>query len=96
MGTIQCRKLPSLIIGYVYRHPKALIFSFDYIQEVFRVACLQGKSVFFLGDFNDDMLIKRNKMTKILGDNKLKQIIDKPTGTISHSATLLDLLITKT
>lgn len=91
---IQCRKLPSLIVGCVYRHPKALISSFDYIQEVFRVACLRGKSVFILGDFNDNMLIKGNKMTKILRENKLTQIIDKPTRTTSHSATLLDLIIT--
>ena len=91
---IQCRKLPSMIIGCVYRHPKALTTSFDYIQQVFKVACLRGKSVFILGDFNDDMLIKGNKMTKIIRDNKLTQIIDKPTRTTSHSATLLDLIIT--
>ena len=91
---VQCRKLPSMIIGCVYRHPKALTSSFDYMQEVFKVVCLRGKSVFIMGDFNDNMLVKGNRMSKIIRDNKLTQIIDKPTRITSHSATLLDLIIT--
>ena len=91
---VQCRKLPSMIIGCVYRHPKALTSSFDYMQEVFKVVCLRGKSVFIMGDFNDNMLVKGNRMSKIIRDNKLTQIIDQPTRITSHSATLLDLIIT--
>lgn len=34
--TVQCRKLPAVIIGCVYRHPKAPVVSFDYIQEIFK------------------------------------------------------------
>lgn len=40
---VQCRKLPAIIIGCVYRHPKALAASFDYIQDVFRTVCLRNK-----------------------------------------------------
>ncbi len=83
-----------IIIDCVYRHPKGLAPAFDYIQEVFKVVCLRGKNVFILGDFNDDMLIKWNTISKIIRDNKLTQIIDKPTRTTSHSATILDLIIT--
>ncbi len=93
-GQIQCRKLPTIIIGCVYRHPKGLPPSFGYIKEVFKVVCLRGKSVFILGYFNDDILIKGNTISKIIRDNKLTQIIDKPTRTISHSAIVLDLIIT--
>ncbi len=54
---------------------------------------MRGKSVFILGDFND-MLNKGNRMNKIIRDNKLSQIIDKPTRTTHHSATILDLIFT--
>lgn len=91
---IQSRKWPAIIIGCVYRHPKALVTSFDYIEEVFRIICLREKSVFILGDFNDDMMTQGNKISKLIKNNKLTQIIDKPTRTTSTSATLLDLIIT--
>ncbi len=29
---VQCRKLPSILIGCLYRHPEALAMSFDYIE----------------------------------------------------------------
>ena len=32
--TVQCRKLPSVIIGCMYRHPHAASLSFDYILYV--------------------------------------------------------------
>ena len=34
--SIQHKKLPSLIVGCVYRHPKALASSFDYLKATFR------------------------------------------------------------
>ncbi len=91
---IQCRKWPAVIIGCVYRHPKALATSFDYIEDVFRMISLRGKSVFILGDFNDDMMMKGNTISKIIKNNKLTQIINQPTRTTPTSATLLDLVIT--
>ena len=91
---MQCRKLPAIIIGCVHRHPKALAASFEYIQEVFRMVCLRNKSVFILGDFNDDVLIMGNKISKIIKNNNLTQVIDKATRSTSTSATLLDLIVT--
>ena len=38
--TVQCRKLPSFIIGCVYRHPKAPVISFNYIQDIFKLIVL--------------------------------------------------------
>ena len=92
--TVQCRKLPAIIVGCVYRHPKALVTSFHYIEDVFKVICLRKKKVFILGDFNDDILDKRNKLSKIIRTNHLTQIVEVPTRTTSSSATLLDLIIT--
>ncbi len=34
--TIQCRKLPAIMVRCVYRHPKAPIASFNYIQDVLK------------------------------------------------------------
>ncbi len=63
---IQCRKWPAIIFGCVYRHPKALATSFDYIQDIFRMACLRDKNVFILGDFNDNLVTIGNKISKII------------------------------
>lgn len=45
---IQCRKLPSIIIGCIYRHPKAHSDSFDYIVDILRTMSMRNKSLFFL------------------------------------------------
>ncbi len=92
--TVQCRKLPAIIIGCIYRHPKAPVATFDYIQEIFRVVSLKNKALFILGDFNDNVLANDNKIIKIIKNNKLTQIIDKPTRVTPTSSTLLDLAIT--
>lgn len=92
--TVQCRKLPAIIIGCIYRHPKAPVATFDYIQDTFRVVSLKNKALFILGDFNDNVLANDNKIVKIIKNNKLTQIIDKPTRVTPTSSTLLDLAIT--
>ena len=61
--TLQCRKLPSIIVGCLYRHPKAPTQTFNYVGE-------------------------------ILKQLSNCQVIDKPTRTTSHCATLLDVIIT--
>ena len=91
---VQCRKLPSVIIGCMYRHPKALIESFDYITDIFRNICLLKKKIFILGDMNDNLLSKNNKLSQIIRNNKLTQLIDTPTRTTPTSTTLLDVIIT--
>ena len=55
---VQHRKFPSFITGCVYRHPKALVASFQYMSDVFRNICLKNMPVFILGDMNDDLLVK--------------------------------------
>ena len=92
--TVQCRKLPAIVIGCMYRHPKAPVAAFDYMQDIFRLISLKNKAIFILGDFNDNLLASNNKMTKIIKNNKLSQIISKPTRVTPTSSTLLDLVIT--
>lgn len=92
--TIQCRKLPSIVIGCLYRHPKALTTTYDYIREVFNMLWLTKKNFYVLGDFNDDFLSFNGNLKKIVSSCKLFQVIEKPTRVTSHSATLIDVIIT--
>ena len=91
---IQHRTFASFIVGCVYRHPKAKVSSFTYLSEVFKLMCLKNKPIFIVGDFNDDLFMRGNNVTKIISNLNLKQVIDKPTRITPFSSTLLDLLIT--
>lgn len=92
--SVQCRMLPTIIIGCIYRHPKAPASSFEYLQDVFRQLSVCKKGFYVLGGFNDDLFSVKNKLGVIIRNNKLTQLIDKPTRVTSTSATLLDLVIT--
>ena len=94
MGYVQCRKLPAIVIGCMYRHPKASATAFECIQDVFRLISMKNKTFFILGDFNENLLVGNSKMSKIIKSNKLTQVIDKPTRITPTSSTLLDLVIT--
>ena len=91
---IQYDKLPSIIIGVMYRHPKAPIDSFEYLSDVFKEMIFKKHSVFIFGDMNDDYLENSSKLFKICKTLKLSQIIDRPTRITENSQTLLDLTIT--
>ncbi len=45
---VQCRKLPSILIGCLCRHPKALAISFDYTEEVLRLMSVRKNLYSFL------------------------------------------------
>lgn len=92
--TIQRNKLPSLIIACIYRHPKATSDSFDYLNSTFQLLCLSKKSFYIFGDLNEDLNSRPNRLSKIIDNNKLCQLIDKPTRITEKSRTLLDVLIT--
>ena len=92
--SVQHKKFPSIIIGCVYRHPKAPVTSFNYISDIFKEIILRNKPIFIYGDFNDDLLKKDNKMGKLVKNLSLDQIVDKPTRVTSMLASLIDLVIT--
>ncbi len=92
--SIQVRKLPSIIVGSVYRHPKAPQETFNYVNKILRKMCLKNKSLYMSGDINDDLLKRGNKLSTIINMNKLHQIVDKPTRVTLQSATLLDVIVT--
>ena len=66
----------------------------NYINTVFQSHCIKKKSFYILGDLNDDMLSQGNKLSKIVSNIKLKQLVENPTRITDTSATLLDVIIT--
>lgn len=91
---VQCRKLPSILICCIYRHPKASVTSFDYIEDTLRALIMRKKTFFLLGDLNDNLFHPNSKLSHVISHNKLSQLIDKPTRVTPTSATLLDIIIT--
>ena len=91
---VQVKKLPSIIIGAIYRHPKALSNSFEYILSCFKEICVRNKPVFILGDINDDLFQQNARLHRIIKITKLTQVIDKATRITETSRTLIDVLIT--
>ena len=92
--SVQSHMLPAIIVGCIYRQPKSHVVSFQYIQDIFRQLCVRKKIFYVLGDFNNDILSKGNKMSGIIKSSKLTQLLDKPTRVTPTSATLLDLVVT--
>ncbi len=92
--TVQCRKLHSVIIGCIYRHPHAYSNAYDYIADVFNFIRLRNKSFYVFGDFKCSILTRNNKMEQIIKSTKLTQLIGKPTRSTSLTSTLLDIIVT--
>ena len=91
---VQLNKLPSIIVGAMYRHPHATSDSFDYIRETLQEVALQNKSIFLLGDLNDNILDRQSKLQKVVNILNFSQMIDNPTRITTTSRTLIDVAIT--
>ena len=63
---VQCRKLPSIILGCLYRHPKAHSNSFDYIENTLRAIIMRKKTRFQLDDINGNVLLPNNELSCII------------------------------
>ena len=55
---------------------------------------MKNKALYIFGDLDDNVLVKDNKISKIIKNNKLTQMVDKPTRVTPTSSTLLNLVIT--
>ncbi len=87
---VRCKKLPSIIICCLYRHPKASSTSSDTLRAMIM---RKKKTFFLLGNLNDNLL-PNSKLSRVIANNKLTQLIDKPTRETPTSSTLLDVIIT--
>ena len=92
-GGRQCRRSTRLD-PKLYRHPKPLTQTYDYISDLIKHVSLKDKPFYILGDFNDNILCDSSKMRQIISNAKLTQVISKPTRITPTSATLIDLIIT--
>ena len=63
---LSVQKLPSIIIGCIYRHPHANSLTYDYILDIFNCMNLKNKSSYVLGDFHCNFLSKNNKMEQVI------------------------------
>ncbi len=91
--TVQCPKLPSIIIGCTYRHPNTLSVVFEYIQDVLKTICMKNKAVYVLGDFNDNLFANNNEINNVIKNNKLTQLFRKATRVTPTSSTIVDLIV---
>ena len=82
---LQLRKLPTIIVGSLYRHPNTPVNTFDYIHNVLQAVSMENKKFFLLGDLNDDQLQSRSKVKNIVNLLNCSQVIDKPTRITPHS-----------
>ena len=55
--------------------------------------CVSKKNFFILEHLNDNLFAPDSKLSKIIKDNKLTQIIDKPSMVTNTTATLFDVII---
>ena len=55
---------------------------------------MRNKTMFALGDLNDDLLQNNSQLSRVIKTNKLTQLINKPTRITPNSATLIDVIIT--
>ncbi len=89
--SVQSNIYPAVILGCVYRHPKASADSFEYSQDVFRQLCVSKKNFYILGDFDNYLVINSSNLDGIFKNNRLVQLIDVPTGVTATSATFFRL-----
>lgn len=55
---------------------------------MFNLISSKNKTFFILGDFINNLLAGKSRISRIIKSNKLTQIIDKPTRVASTSSTL--------
>ena len=93
-------KSKPLVVSTWYRPPDAKIELLDYFEYFLKNIDTDNKEVLITGDFNCNFLAPENnqhttKLTDLLNEYQLEQIIKIPTRITPNSKTLLDIIITK-
>ena len=93
---LQLKSLKSFIVGSIYKHPRSdcKIAALDFIEKTFQNVNVMKNSFYAFGDFNEDLLIENNKLTKIINRLCLTQLVQQETRITNKSGTLIDLAIT--
>ena len=86
-----CKSSSSIVIGFLYRHPKCTSKWFDDFCELMDSVWLLGKEILLLGDFNIDLLnVNHSNWQNITRSYNLSQCITRPTRITHSSRTLID------
>ena len=88
-------KSKSLLVGGFYRPPNSNAAYFDLISEsTDRAYNTNIIDIFILGDFNYNLAkINANKMTDLIQEYNLTQLINEPTHFTENSSSLIDLIL---
>ena len=90
-------KKSNILVGVIYKHPSTDLadFNCNYLNKLLENIFKEQKSVFFLGDFNVNLLNyhehnQTNEFLDSLTCNSFIPLILKPLRITSHSNTLID------
>ena len=86
----------KFLLGTFYRPPNSNQIIWDSIEQSIESAIdTKIKNILITGDFNEDQLNCRNtKISNILNNYDLHQLISEPTSLSENTSTLIDLLLT--
>ena len=94
---LSTRKKTDILVGVIYRHPSMDLadFCYNYLNKLSENVSKEQKSIFFLGDFNVNLLNynehnQTNEFLDSLASNSFIPLILQPTRITSHSNTLID------
>ena len=86
----------KVLLGGFYRPPNSGTDSFDLITESIDNAYNSNIiDVIILGDFNYNMVSDSNKMSDLIRQYNLKQLIKEPTHFTEHSSSIIDLILVR-
>ena len=90
-------KSRNILIGGFYRPPNSNTGYFELIIEsIDRAYNTNIVDIIILGDFNCNMSVNnKNKMTELLQEFNLKQLITEPTHFTENSSSLIDLILVR-
>ena len=94
-------KKSNIIVGTIYKHPSMNLtdFNSNYLNSLLEKISKEQKSVFLLGDFNNNLMNcnvhnPTNEFLDSLASNSFLPYILQPTRMTSHSKTLIDNIFT--
>ena len=94
-------KKSSIIVGTIYKHPSMDLtdFNSNYLNSLLEKISKEQKSVFLLGDFNNNLMNcnvrnPTNEFLDSLASNSFLPYILQPTRMTSHSKTLINNIFT--
>ena len=91
---VKCKKI---LVGVFYKPPNCTINYFDLMKESIDRACNTSISdIIITGDFNFNMAQNAlNKMSELILEYNLTQLISEPTHVNEHSSSILDLILVR-